>query len=407
MTTINIAARPYIAPASTTEAAAAQKPAAPVTVPVNAQFVSVDGAVLPAKSPVAQQLEQALSGLSDQQKVQRLMDASHIDAAELEVLADVYVVAKANQQTNEMRTSAAETEQQRPSDRLTFDPSSWGDMSVLLAAIAALNLARTAGAELQGKFAQLAYASAVAQGRATIASGRAEMMASISGAIVSGGLAIGGAATALKGHKLRHDDAKFNQGQANQLQDKLADAQAGLMKRTPDLSRSAGTSASRAGKDIDIDTAPARVTQPDMDAASQAKVSDDKARAKRSQIDESERAVLGGDIRFTESQIKDLQLKSRLNMRAIDKLLTMSQVLMASSSVMSSMVLASVRTQAYQEQANGIERGAEMSVHKSMHDAEAQTVSEDGAEVNKLLDAMKQLMQQTNDVMSQVASARA
>ena len=114
--------------------------------------------------------------------------------------------------------------------------------------------------------------------------------------------------------------------------------------------------------------------------------------------------MLSGELRIGESQVRELQLKSRLNQRAIDKLLSYSQLLMASSTVVSAMVLASVRVQAYQEQANGILRGAEMGTHKAMAEAQSQVNVEDSADLGKLLEALKQVMQQTTDVMAHVAS---
>jgi chromosome segregation ATPase len=126
----------------------------------------------------------------------------------------------------------------------------------------------------------------------------------------------------------------------------------------------------------------------------------------RRDLDERERANLSYDIRQTQGQINKLQLNSRLRQKDIDKLLTYSQLLLASSSVMSSMVLASIRTQSFIEQSNAILRGSEAATQNSLTRTEEQTVTEDSAEINKLLDAVKQLQQQNADVVSHVASMR-
>jgi hypothetical protein len=430
--------------------------------PLDIGALNVDQALEPPAQQLARQLQNAFAGLDDQQKRQRLLDTSSYGPAELKTLAHVYIALGA---TDVAAMAGPEAASDRSVDRLTFDPSRWGDVSVLLAAIAALNLARTVSAQMQGKFAQLAYAAAIAQSNATVSAGRAEMMAAMSGAVVAIGLAVGGTVMALRAHTARHQDVKLNQGPANKLQDQLAEAHATMARPAPRLTApDAGTPSRRTATARDGNPVPSDNTRSDtaslddaaqrqnkvdvaaqnvlvqeaevarlradvrgVDAGSeqltQAQARLDNARAdlaraegqadeqrsphadrQRSEINGRERAVLSGELRLSESQVRELQLKSRLNQRAIDKLLSYSQLLMASSTVVSAMVLASVRVQAYQEQANGILRGAEMGTHKAMTEAQGQVSVEDSADLGKLLEALKQVMQQTTDVMAHVAS---
>lgn len=655
---------PYIPPAvlDPLHPADARSTLAPVTrQPFTIDPGSVERAVEAPSQQLVRQLQDAFAGLDDRQRRERLLDTTGYGPAELKILAHAYIAAGAMEPKTGHDPEAAA---QRSVNRLTFDPSRWGDVSVLLAAIAALNLARTVGAQMQGKFAQLAYAAAIAQSNATVAAGRAEMMAAMSGAVVAIGLAVGGTVMALRAHTARHQDVKLNQGPANKLQDQLAEAHATLARPAPRLSapdaptpgrRSASAADSNparsgaaepaapgthevqrqqatvdAARDTvqvreaevaqartDTQAVDARVVQAkdaldvaeaklkrleqrvdqvhvahkysaleqveqarterslavtqhqqasseaktakgrlaegetrldhsrvnlaqaeydlaevklqlareQLDASSshlartetqvgvdeqqlrqadhrvaqaqhdvtrleqalacepsqrivegravanprhaeleqqldlardrhvqagaaqqqatqQLQISHDAlhgaqrqladaqqqlqaasdavsrfasnlqqamgnqptAGAQRIEINERERAVLSGELRLSESQLRELQLKSRLNQRAIDKLLSYSQLLMASSTVVSAMILASVRTQAYQEQANGILHGAEMGTHKAMTEAQGQVTVENTADLGKLLEALKQVMQQTTDVMAHVAS---
>lgn len=628
--------------------------------PLDVALLDVDHALEPPGQALARQLQDAFAGLDDQQRRQRLLDTTAYGPTEMKTLAHVYIAAG---DATPKGLAAFDATRDRSVNRLTFDPSRWGDVSVLLAAIAALNLARAVGAEMQGKFAQLAYAAAIAQSTATVAAGRAEMMAAMSGAVVAIGLAAGGTVMALRAQTARHQDVKLNQGPANKLQDQLAEAHATMARPAPRLttpetitpgrrsSSAADGSPTRSGAtepaaanplDLDrrqgtvdaardtvrgreaevaqiksnvqaadrqvaltrdalsaadakferlrqaVDQVPAAGTRSALEQLDQARsergvaatrhqqagreaksvraqeataqtrldsarielaqaehdlaevklqlvqrqvdisandvarietqlsvdelqlrqadsqllasqrditrleqilaaeprlinagdrevanarhveltqqldlarndhglaraeqqratqqlasrhgelqgaqlqladaqrqlqlahdslnrfardlqqaMGNQPAAGPRLEIDERERAVLSNELRLSESQIRELQLKSRLNQRAIDKLLSYSQLLMASSTVVSAMILASVRTQAYQEQANGILRGAEMGTHKAMTEAQGQAGIEDTAELGKMLEALKQVMQQTTDVMAHVAS---
>jgi hypothetical protein len=114
--------------------------AAPVVArqPLDIGALNVDQALEPPAQQLARQLQSAFAGLDDQHKRQRLLDTSGYGPAELKTLAHVYIALGATEVT---ATADPEAARDRSVDRLTFDPSRWGDVSVLLAAIAALNLA--------------------------------------------------------------------------------------------------------------------------------------------------------------------------------------------------------------------------------------------------------------------------
>lgn len=304
------------------------------------KMVRAEEQVLGATLNIAATLQRQFSALGSVDALKTLLETRHLTPQDLLAITVLERVTTAAQLPAPPPEASALSS-------LKFDPSAWSNVSVLIGAIATLNLARAAGAETQGKFAQLAYSAALAQGQATIAAGQAEMMAAVGGAVVGVGLAAASAKMSLDGHKLRHDDIKQNLVESNALQKQLADAMDGPLASKPAL-----------------------------------------------------------DIRATQARIEELQMNSRLQQRTIEKQLTGGQTLMAMSNVLSAMTAATARVQASMAQSDALERGAEAGIHGSVSRAEEQVAGEDAQLIKDLLQAAEQILRSRVEVMSGIASAR-
>lgn len=95
---------------------------------------------------------------------------------------------------------------------LFFDPGAWEKhANVLIAAIIALNVARTTNAELRGHFGILAAEAAKSQGKAIMEGGKAAIYSAVTAAVVSGAISGFALAKTFQGQGLKHADIKLNQ----------------------------------------------------------------------------------------------------------------------------------------------------------------------------------------------------
>lgn len=272
--------------------------------------------------------------------------------------------------------------------RLRFDPSKWDRVvAVLLEAIAAMNVARQTGAELQGKFALMAREAAVAQGVATMDAGRSAMFAALGTAAVGAGMAIGGGAVSIKGHVDNHSNIKSNLGPKQKLEGEVTGLKADLAQRQPQMG-----------------SGPDRVQ---LDAGGERGVRDVNLIDHKNTLHADELSVLEGGIRDKSAQAAALQHRSDLNQGKINKELTVGQSLSSLGMILGQAVGGTVMLGRFAAEERGILHDGDKSVHKTLADGEVQVSSEDTAAINKLLEAVAALLRQRADMIGQIASVRA
>jgi hypothetical protein len=178
----------------------------------------IDGQVI---TPL-QQAVQTFNGLTPSQRQERLLDLSAFDLADFATLVNLVNLVPTSlkpEQRTELGNDALAMLADPVGTQLRFDPSRWDRQAgVLMAAIAAMNLARQTGAELLGKFAIMARDATVAQGIATVEAGRAQMYAALGGAVIGATMSVGGAVYSARGHKANYGDVKSNLDTAQKLE---------------------------------------------------------------------------------------------------------------------------------------------------------------------------------------------
>jgi hypothetical protein len=239
-------------------------------------------------------------------------------------------------------------------DLLSFDPAAWEKhIGVLVASIVALNIARKSSAEMSGKFTQMAYEAAIAQGVAIMAGGEAAMWAAVSGAVVATTMAVAGAGLSLRGQSQKHTDIKINQSAAAKF-----DAQAHQMR-------------------VDLE------------------------------IDPSKRAVLESKIREAVDQATQARMESALQAKTYERNLTVGGAVSSMAMIISSGLSAILRLQEYSERQREVLHQSEQGLNKAVSDVASQSVNEDAVLVSKMLDAIQQLVDSRGSTLSAIASVRA
>ncbi|WP_338797256.1 hypothetical protein V9K81_17630 [Pseudomonas monteilii] len=239
-------------------------------------------------------------------------------------------------------------------DLLSFDPAVWEKhIGVLVASIVALNIARKSSAEMSGKFTQMAYEAAIAQGVAIMAGGEAAMWAAVSGAVVATTMAVAGAGLSLRGQSQKHTDIKINQLAAAKF-----DAQAHQMR-------------------VDF------------------------------KIDPSKRAVLESKIREAVDQATQARMKSALQAKTYEGNLTVGGAISSMAMIISSGLSAILRLQEYSERQREVLHQSEQGLNKAVSDVASQSINEYTTLLSKTLDAIQQLVDSRGSTMNAIASVRA
>lgn len=239
-------------------------------------------------------------------------------------------------------------------DLLSFDPAVWEKhIGVLVASIVALNIARKSSAEMSGKFTQMAYEAAIAQGVAIMAGGEAAMWAAVSGAVVATTMAVAGAGLSLRGQSQKHTDIKINQSAAAKF-----DAQAHQMR-------------------VDLE------------------------------IDPSKRAVLESKIREAVDQATQARMKSALQAKTYEGNLTVGGAISSMAMIISSGLSAILRLQEYSERQREVLHQSEQGLNKAVSDVASQSINEYTTLLSKTLDAIQQLVDSRGSTMNAIASVRA
>ncbi|AJQ46103.1 MULTISPECIES: IpaC/SipC family type III secretion system effector [Pseudomonas] len=292
---------------------------------------------------------QAVEAMTPQQ-LNQLLDTSGLSERESQAMVGLFLATVVQQEKD-----GAEGAVRDPvADLLSFDPAAWEKhIGVLIASIVAVNIARKSSAEMSGKFVQMAYEAAIAQGVAIMAGGEAAMWAAVSGAVVAATMSATGAALTLRGQSQKHTDIKTNQMDAVKL-----DAQAQQMR-------------------VDLD------------------------------LDPSKRAALESNIREAVAQAADARMKSALQAKTYERNLTVGGAINAMAMTISSGLSAILRLQEYSERQREVLHQSEQGLNKAVSDVANQSVNEYTALLSKILDAIQQLVDSRGSTMNSFASARA
>ncbi|RII78414.1 hypothetical protein D0894_08590 [Pseudomonas monteilii] len=284
------------------------------------------------------------------QQLNQLLDTSGFSESESLAMMGLFL-ATVVQQEKEGTEGAVKDP---VADLLSFDPAAWEKhIGVLVASIVALNVARKSSAEMSGKFTQMAYEAAIAQGVAIMAGGEAAMWAAVSGAVVATTMAVAGAGMSLRGQSQKHTDIKINQSAAAKF-----DAQAQQMR-------------------VDLD------------------------------IDPSKRAVLESKMREAVEQATQARMKSALQAKTYERNLTVGGAVSSMAMIVSSGLSAILRLQEYSERQREVLHQSEQGLNKAVGDVASQSVNEATALISKMLDAIQQLVDSRGSTISAIASARA
>ena len=295
---------------------------------------------------------QAVEAMTPQQ-LNQLLDTSGFSESESQAMMGLFL-ASVVQQENE----GAEGSVKDPvADLLSFDPGAWEKhIGVLVASIVAVNIARKSSAEMSGKFTQMAYEAAIAQGVAIMAGGEAAMWSAVSGAVVAATMSVAGAALSLRGQSQKHTDIKTNQSKAANY-----DTQAQHMR--------------------------------------------DKLQLDSNTLDQ--RKALESNIRDAVEQAKDARMKSALQAKTYERNLTVGGAISSMAMITSSGLSAILRLQEYSQRQSEVLHQSEQSLNKAISDVANQSVNEDTALISKMLDAIQQLVDSRGSTINAIASVRA
>jgi len=345
--------------------------------PINSISGRLDAQVLMSRPA------QAVQAMTPQQLNQHL-DTSGFSESESQAMMALFLATVVQQE--KQGPDGAEKDSAR--ELMAFDPGAWEKhIGVLVAAIVAVNIARKSSAELSGKFTQMAYEAAIAQGVAIMAGGEAAMWAAVSGAVVAATMSVTGAALTLRGQNQKHTDIKTNKTDAAKF-----DAQAQQMRI--DLKARPAVTTAPGPKPVTGTNAKGEPTTVELQGGS-------------GKLDLSERAVLESKIRDAVAQAKEARMKSALRAKTYENNLIVGGAISSMAMITSSGLSGILRLQEYSQRQSEVLRQSEQGLNKAVSDAASQSVNEDAALVSKMLDAIQQLVDSRGSTMNTMASARA
>ncbi|MFJ4454747.1 IpaC/SipC family type III secretion system effector [Pseudomonas sp. NPDC089392] len=326
---------------------------------------------------------QAVQAMPPQQ-LNQYLDTSGFSETESQAMMALFLAAVVHQE----KEGPEGAEKDPVSALMSFDPGAWEKhIGVLVAAIVAVNIARKSSAELSGKFTQMAYEAAIAQGVAIMAGGEAAMWAAVSGAVVAATMSVAGATLSLRGQSQKHTDIKTNKTDAAKF-----DAQAQQMR--VDLKTRPAVMTASGPKQVTGTNAKGELTTVELQGGS-------------GKLDPSERAALESNIRETVAQAKDARMKSALQAKTYERNLTVGGAISSMAMMTSSGLSAILRLQEYSQRQSEVLHQSEQSQNKAVSDNANQSVNEDTALVSKMLDAIQQLVDGRGSTINNIATARA
>lgn len=369
----------------------------PATSRINPQVAEVPGKVI-----VEQKQPTSISGISGRldaqvlmarptqaveamtpQQLNRYLDSSGFSESESQAMMALFLAAVVYQE----KAGPEGAEKDPVRDLMSFDPGAWEKhIGVLVAAIVAVNIARKSSAELSGKFTQMAYEAAIAQGVAIMAGGEAAMWSAVSGAVVAATMSVAGATLSLRGQSQKHADIKTNKTDAAKF-----DAQAQQMR--VDLKTRPAVMTASGPKQVTGTNTKGELTTVELQGGSK--------------LDPSERAALESNIRDAVAQAKDACMKSALQAKTYERNLTVGGAISSMAMMISSGLSAILRLQEYSQRQSEVLHQSGQSLNKAVSDVANQSINENTALISKMLDAIQQLVDSRGSTMSTMAAARA
>lgn len=288
-----------------------------------------------------------LIGRLDDEALARLTDISHFSDDELALLA-------------------SEVARQFGDDRLEssgFDPRVWEQhIGVLLTAIIALNIARVANAQLRGHFSVMSASAAVEQGKAIREGGNASLHAALGAAMVAGALSLGGLALTLKSFQGKHADIVGNKRDALNAGRMEADLRKQLREPAP----------------------PSISTPEDRKAY---------------------RDWLKNQISDAGKRRENALWLSQLGSRRPEQLVAIGNSMSSLSMVISNALNAAIRLDEIAQNERQVLQQSNQNVQKSLADEESQVDARDSALLQKVMEAIQQIIQSRNSVIEAVVRA--
>ncbi|WP_458737056.1 IpaC/SipC family type III secretion system effector [Pseudomonas chlororaphis] len=326
--------------------------------------------------------KQTIEATTPQQLNQHL-DTSGFSESESQAMMGLFLAAVIQQEKAESGDA-----EKTVKDLLSFDPGAWEKhIGVLVAAIVAVNIARKSSAEMSGRFTQMAYEAAIAQGVAIMAGGEAAMWAAVSGAVVAATMSIAGAALSVRGQSQKHTDIKTNQTKAAKLDVDVEQMQVKLNTK-PAVMTASGP------KQVTGTNVKGEIVTVELQSGS-------------GKLDASERTTLEANIREAVKEAKEARMKSALQAKTYERNLTLGGAISSMAMITSSGLSSILRLQEYAQRQNEVLHQSEQNLNKAVSDVANQSVSEDTALVSKMLDAIQQMVDSRGSTMNSIASARA
>ena len=333
---------------------------------------------------VASDFKLPIDATTRQQLFQNYLDGSELNDSEREAVVDLALADAAYQAEQDGDVA----KQEAVKSLLSFDPTAWENhVGVLVAAIIALNVARQASAEMSGTFTQMAYKAAQAQGVAIREGGHAMMVAALSGAGLSAGMAVGGAAFTYKGLNQQKLDIKHNKFDASNLKGS-ADKSFDVLHTRPNqavgpgVTQASGTDAKGKRQAIDF-------------------------KQEDSKLDPREESVLKrpGEAKNNKADGKllDSQLNEKISAWNLAKGSTLGGLAMVTSQGLTSIL----NLQKFAADEKAVLHQSEQNLNQAITDAAKQSKDEDSESIRKMLEAIQAVLESRADTMSTFANARA
>jgi len=312
-----------------------------------------------------------------------LVDTSQFSQAESQAVAKLFVANLDNEERAQLGSLAESPVSALPALDLSKLEKNIG---VLMAAIVALNVARQASAQMSGTFVQMAFESAKAAGAAIVSAGQASMWASVSGGVLASSMAIGGAGLSIKGQKQKHDSLTLNKKEGMKLGSLAADIRSELKTAkassgSPGVERARGTNANGELETQRLNNGNGLSTP-------------------------REREVVKAQAVDLERRKADMDMAHELSERTFKRNETVGGAVSSMAHVTSTSVSSIVRLEESRQRQQETLAQAEQGVSKSAHEAANQVTSENSALLNKILEAMMQLVSGRASTISAMASQR-
>ena len=318
------------------------------------------------------------------QQLDDFMNTSTFSESDSQVMMAMFQTAVAQQE----KGAPGATGKDPVNDLMSFDPTAWEKhVGVLVATIVAINIARQVSGELSGKFVQMAYESAQAQGIAIMNGGEAAMWAAVTGSVVSATMAGAGSAISIKGNIGRHADQKNNLQSAMKSDKTVVDLQVQAQK----------------GSAIKVEPGATKVTGTNA----KGEVETIELNKNTKELSASEAATLEADIRKHINEAKESRMASALQQKSIDNKLVLGGALSSLAMITSAGLSSILRLNEYAERQKEVLNQAEQNINKSVSDSENQSSAEDASLIAKMLDAIQSLVDGRNATVNAIASARA